>query len=678
MRFNKKRNQTTNLGQLKMKKILSLTTSCAVLALAATSAQAQSMDYTTMQEMFGEPVTTSANGSPMRQSDVPMDMTIISAEEIARYPAREIPDVLRHYAGMSVRKHDGTSYSVGIRGYNPPGAERLLVLVNGRQVYQDFFGVVNWASIPVQLNEIQQIEIVRGPNTALFGFNAVSGVVNIITKNPIYDDVDYIQGDIGINGYARSSGAVTLTDEGLWGMRLSAGNSYERLDDNLTSPADVGLFHETDNAGDLNVDTSVRVNDSTTMRFEGSYSSSAQNSITAYFDGTIIDEKSSGVKAEISSDTDYGIVEATLYRNSLDSVYTIVDGAYGFNNDVIVARLSDTFQIGNNHTFRIAAEYRDNEDKLSLNGNVFSTSSYHINSYSGLWYWTATPKLSFSTAVRYDHAQADLDGGGIFVNGLFPGNPFSNDQYNNRYDEFGYNFGALYKLTDVDVFRFNASKGIDMPSLFEVGFQVSAGGLTYYADPTIEASDVHDFQLGYERRLNSLNGSFKATGFYQKINEFQGFNPLSTTLIHIGNIGDSKVYGVELSLDGETENNIRWGINYSYSRVNDDLNNTLQEYENLNSDHMIKGNIGYSPNEKLDMDAFLAYESDYTGIRGYNTANINLDIDPDVIVDARVAYKPTEKWTVSVNGQALFGDNEQSSYGEETDTQLFLRAKYDF
>lgn len=658
-----------------MKKVLM--SSVCVLTLGVSTAQAQSMDYGSLQELFGEPVTTSANGSPMRASEAPMDMTIITKEEIARFPAREIPDILRHYAGVSVRQNTTTDYSVGLRGYNQPGAERILVLVNGRQVYQDYYGLVNWAAIPVEINEIQQIEIVRGPNTALFGFNATSGVVNIVTANPLFNDVDEVEFDAGINQYGRASGVYTFQNDGKWGLRVSAGATRMEEEALAYNPAEANLDFDDPRTYNFNVDNVMRLNDSTVMRFEVSASDVVQNGMTAYYDGTIITEDFVGLKAGITSDTDYGIIDANIYRNSSDAVFTVATGAFGFRNDVTVLQLSDTFKVGTDHTFRLAGEYRDNISGIYLNNNEFSRETYHITSVSGLWSWAATPKLSFSTALRYDHAQADLDGGSAFGGGLFPGNPFTNDQYNNRYDEFGYNFGALYKLTDVDTLRFNASKGIDMPSLFEMSFQVSAGGNTLFSDPTIEASDVHDFQLGYERKMDYFNGSFKTTAFYQRINEMQGFVPQSATVSYIQNLGDSEVYGVEVSLDGVTDNNIRWGLNYSYSKVEDDISTTL-DFEELNSDHMIKGNIGYSPNDQWDFDAFAAYESDFTSARDLNGGNVNYSVTPDVILDARVAYKPTDKWTVSLNGQALLGDNEQSSYGEESETQLFLRAKYDF
>lgn len=658
-----------------MKKFL-MSTAC-VLALGVSGAQAQNMDYGSLQELFGEPVTTSANGSPMRASDAPMDMTIISAEDIERFPAREIPDILRHYAGVSVRQNTNTDYSVGLRGYNQPGAERILVLVNGRQVYQDYYGLVNWSAIPVELNEIQQIEIVRGPNTALFGFNATSGVVNIVTKNPLYDDVDLVEADLGINQYGRISGVYTFQNEDKWGLRLSAGGAEMDEDAPSFNPNESNVFVNDAHTRNFNADNVIKLNDSTSMRFEASVSDTNGNGMSAYYDGAEITERFVGLKAGVSSDTDYGIIDATIYRNSADADFSIATGVFGFENDVTVLQLSDTFKVGTDHTFRIAGEYRDNVSALILNGTTLAESSYHIGSVSGLWSWAATPKLSLSTAVRYDHAQADLDGAAGVGGGPIPGNPFTNDQFNNRYDEFGYNFGALYKLTDIDTVRFNVSKGVDMPSIFEMSLQVNAAGTTFFSDPTLEASDVHDFQLGYERKMDYFNGSFKATAFYQRIDEMQGFVASSATSAIIKNVGDSEVYGVEVALDGVTDNNIRWGVNYSYSQVEDDIFTTL-DFEKLNSDHMIKGNIGYSPNEQWDFDAFAAYESDFDSARDFNGSNVNYGVDPDVILDTRIAYKPTDKWTVSLNGQALFGENEQSSYAEETDTQLFLRAKYDF
>ncbi|WP_375284565.1 TonB-dependent receptor plug domain-containing protein, partial [Marinicauda pacifica] len=156
--------------------------------VAAASASAQSIDYATMQDMFGEPVTLGATGAPQRASDAPATMIVITREEIERHPAIDIPDILGRFAGVDTERYTRGQGEVSIRGYNTPYNPRLLVLINGRQVYLDHYGYVNWSALPVQLDEIQQIEVVKGPQAALYGFNAVSGVVNIITRDPTLGD----------------------------------------------------------------------------------------------------------------------------------------------------------------------------------------------------------------------------------------------------------------------------------------------------------------------------------------------------------------------------------------------------------------------------------------------------------------------------------------------------------
>jgi outer membrane receptor for ferrienterochelin and colicins len=151
-----------------------------VLAFGASHALAQSMDYGPLEALFGEPVTISATGLPQRAGDVPADMEIITQDDIRRSGADNIPDVLRFVAGLDVRSYGVLSQEVAIRGYSQVPNPRLLVTVNGRQVYIDDYGYAAWSALPVQLEEIRQIEIVKGPNSALFGFNAVSGVINIL------------------------------------------------------------------------------------------------------------------------------------------------------------------------------------------------------------------------------------------------------------------------------------------------------------------------------------------------------------------------------------------------------------------------------------------------------------------------------------------------------------------
>jgi outer membrane receptor for ferrienterochelin and colicins len=656
-----------------MKKLLF--SAAAICAISISPAQAQSLNYGVMQEMFGEAVTTSANGSPMRASDAPLDMTIISADDIARYPARAIPDILRHYAGVSVRQNSATEYSVGARGYNTPMNERLLVLVNGRQVFEDYFGLVNWSAIPVELNEIRQIEIVRGPNTALFGFNATSGVVNIVTVNPLYDDIDLVEGDIGFNSYKRGSGIYTWQNDDKFGLRISGSSSQVDEDENTINSAVTSLRDEA-NISRFNADLGLQLNDSTQMRFEVSTAVVDENQLDVFNAAYGRNAVNNSMRANLNSDTDWGIIDATIYRNSFESDYKGAAGTFTFDNDVTVLQLNDTFKLGTDHTIRLAGEYRTNTVDNYTNGNLFGEQNLNITSTSALWYWSATDKLSTSAAIRYDHVNSDFDVGPL---GFFT-SPYAPEEYQNRYDEYGYNLGLVYKMTDFDTFRLTAARGVDLPGTFELS-TLLPGAATFYGNPHLSASPIYDYQIGYERQLSDINGKFKLTGFYQMIDEMQGAYALTATSSRYGNIGDSEVWGIEAGLDGMTDGGVRWGFNYSYSEIEDDIKLGTANFEEQHSEHMIKANLGYSPNAQWSFDAFAAYETDFDqNIDTSATASIKRGVDPDVILDARIAYKPEmlKNLTLSLNGQALFGDNEQSAYSEDVDSQIFLRAKYEF
>ena len=652
-------------------KIIALSTTCFIATNGI--ANAASLDYGSMESLFGEPVTTSANGSPMRASDAPLNMKIISAEEIARFPATEIPDIIRHYAGVTVRQNSTTDYTVGIRGYNQPSAERLLILVNGRQVYADYYGLVNWSSIPVELGEIRQIEIIKGPNTALFGFNATSGVINIVTYDPLYDDVDYVEGNIGTNGYYKGVGAYTIQDPGKWGMRISYNNRVidENDDvDSVTYPSTAGLRDDS-RARNFNTEFSAKLNPKATMRFEMGSSATNNNVASPFNSWATVSEDFKYGKGNLNVDTKYGIVDATIYRNAIDSRW----GGFMFDNDLTSFQLSNTYKINASHTARFAYEYRNNLVSYESGGIAFGETNYNIQSYSGLWYWNINDKLDLSVAARYDHVDADYDEN-LNLNVFF-----TDDEYNVSHDEIGYNLGLVYKATDIDTFRFTTARGVDLPSPFEYDFQISS---TLAGDPSIDVSSIYDFQIGYERVIDRIKSNLYIDLFYQITDGAQRVVDHTNPIRIVANSEDTSIYGFDIGLDGRSDNGWRWGLSYGYSELEDDQPVTYSgtiNYEDLHSNHKFTSNLGYSPNEQWDYDLFVSYESEFNSARVVNTTissngYINYEVDPDFIIDAKVRYRPVEDLEVSLNGQALLGDHEESHYGIENESLLFLGLKY--
>ncbi len=116
--------------------------------------------------------------------DAPNATGVITAQDIRLSGLTSIPDLLRRLAGIDVMQLDSGDAQVSIRGFNQRLSNKLLVLVDGRSVYLDFLGVTMWPTIFPSLEDIDRIEVIRGPGSALYGADAYTGVVNIITRPP--------------------------------------------------------------------------------------------------------------------------------------------------------------------------------------------------------------------------------------------------------------------------------------------------------------------------------------------------------------------------------------------------------------------------------------------------------------------------------------------------------------
>lgn len=108
---------------------------------------------------------------------------VITQEDIRRSGMTSIPELLRMVPGLSVARIDGNKWAISARGFNSRFANKLLVLIDGRSVYTPLFSGVIWETKDLMLEDVERIEVVRGPGATLWGANAVNGVINIITKH---------------------------------------------------------------------------------------------------------------------------------------------------------------------------------------------------------------------------------------------------------------------------------------------------------------------------------------------------------------------------------------------------------------------------------------------------------------------------------------------------------------
>jgi iron complex outermembrane receptor protein len=135
-----------------------------------------------LEELMGVDVT-SVSKKEEKLFDAAAAIYVITEEDIRRSGATSIPEVLRNVPGVEVARVDSHTWAITVRGFNSTAANKLLVLIDGRSVYTPLFSGVFWDVQDTLLEDVERIEVIRGPGATLWGANAVNGVINIITKS---------------------------------------------------------------------------------------------------------------------------------------------------------------------------------------------------------------------------------------------------------------------------------------------------------------------------------------------------------------------------------------------------------------------------------------------------------------------------------------------------------------
>lgn len=134
-------------------------------------------------EQLGNVEVTTASKEPEKIWQTPAAIYVLTQEDIRRSGATSIPEVLRLVPGVEVARIDSDHWSIGIRGFGGEFSKSLLVLIDGRSVYTPLFAGVYWQLQDTLLEDVDRIEVIRGPGGTIWGANAVNGIINIITKS---------------------------------------------------------------------------------------------------------------------------------------------------------------------------------------------------------------------------------------------------------------------------------------------------------------------------------------------------------------------------------------------------------------------------------------------------------------------------------------------------------------
>ncbi|HRI37231.1 MAG TPA: TonB-dependent receptor [Nitrospira sp.] len=488
-------------------------------------------------------------------SRAPSDVYVITDEDIRSSGSTDIPTLLRRVPGMEVMQTNAVDFNVSVRGNNQALANKLLVLVDGRSIYIDQAGSTIWKLLPVTLAEIKRIEVLKGPASAVYGFNAFDGVINIITKSPEEMKGTTFQvagGEVG----TLLTNVVQAGTMGNWGYRLSGGHEQTQRWSDRDTPALNGqriggrVDYHLPGDGTIRAEAGIgRANPYNGFVREASVSDGHMSqgyALISYEQRNLLVR---GWWSGHFGEANFGVVRA------LAPLSTLTD------------RFGRTDQEHHQNTYDFETRYRFSPLE-SLHVNIGTNFRHILHSSNiltnrttenriGLYAqgdWQVLPSMDISIGLRYD-----LDS--------FIGPTLSPRG------------AVIYHMNANHILRFSGSLAARPPTTTEAGLnvlnQLVLPGFPPITTVVLGSTDVRpeqiaSYDVGYqgwwwEHRLRT-----RITGFYNHISDLIAFqNPTGSPLIPVRpmNGGIVDVYGVEFGAEFLMTSWLSGFANYAYQEA---------------------------------------------------------------------------------------------------------------
>ena len=584
-----------------------------------------------LEELTNVQVTT-ASRRAQRFEESPVTIDVITAEEIKASGAVEIWDLMRFRVGMDVldaRAGDGNRGIVSVRGFPREYVNNLQVLVDGRSVFSGYGGGVYWPQLPVQIQDIERIEIVRGPNAALYGSNAGLGVIQIFTKKPERREVA-VEAHLGDPLARRGMVAVgNITENNNAGWRFS----YTRRDDDVfvTSSGESGDDHiESDKAN-----------------LRGFFKPTADTTVELFSGG--------------SWDTN-----------------TVPRGNEGhFRNVFGMAKL--THALGEASSLETTAAYTKSYHKLEP---ITSTLRWGRLDYyqwdAGVMHRFAWTDDRFYTTWGVDYRKAVAESDVIFeaksaqVNNIWRAFAHQTYRHSERLSFIGalaledsdtggsqpaYQLTALWHATQQHTFRLSYSFAPTLPNLYEknVNHQPSGFG-RIIGNPDLEPEKLQSYEISYLGQFMQGKLQLESSLFYMDIADVSASesfpNPDAPPpfLVTFDNGNEATAAGLEGKLRYRFSRGRSVYANYTYEVLSDDLDDIMV----VESTPRHKFNLGgIARLGRFSLSANGGYKSHYKTIPANRSAAFIRTMPDQFRLDLRLAFQPSESMEFALVGQNL-------------------------
>lgn len=681
---------------MKMKNILKLT--FLLIAIVAVNAQAQDDDLfeMTLEDLMQIDIYSVSKKSESL-FEAPLSSSTLTKEEIYNSGANSIPEALRLIPGLIVREITNGVYDVHLRGFDnitrygdgtSSTNQITLVMVDGRPVFNNNLGGTYWEAIPVDLIDVERIEVVRGPSAPLYGPNAVAGVINIITK-----DVDK-EGMIVDGNFAAGTDNTQVG-----GLRLG----YQ-FNDKVSAQL----------SG--NIQLRDRQDDSYFSYMQNDYVKDTQNQFEQ-----ALDKKGLNFMLDYKVDEDFNIgLQTGLQRADVAKVYrqngtsplsnSSYESQYAnltFNKGGLAGRLSYVSGVDNlskeSTTILLKYDYENIEanleytwnisDKLSLRpGFNYQSSSYddtdYFNPLAGTFGVLGDEKIieSYAGSLMADFRPTDnlrIVGGGRM------------DKFNSPDDAyFSYEFATTYNINDNNIVRFVVSKSNSGSFIGPNYINIDLPPNVHYAgNNELDLFRIQLFELGYRTKIGN-NLEFNVELFRQQAENANAlvamipqapYGPGAEYFEYANLPTTSTQNGVTVSANYVPSTNIQFKPFVTFQKTtSEDVPsslsviglNDLQDVDNDQTPSVYGGfYFNVKATDKLTLNLspyYISQQEQYSFYDNLNPANTAGNIDAKFILNAKVNYSISKNFNVYINGRNLLNDDSTEFYGADRTSTMLL------
>lgn len=564
-----------------------------LLALAA-AAPLYAQDLSELEEQFqlfqAEDVVVSASKHEQKASEAPSAVYVITSREIQSSAALTVSDLLRRVPGFDVYRVNQGYSIIGARGQTTESNNLVLVLLDGREINVELFGIPFVEQLPITLDEIDRIEVIRGPGSALYGANAFSGVVNIITKRPkdfagfhtflaggTYGNTNLqartagFQDKFGYSTSARFRRAYLFSDPG----ELDVQSSSAR-----------GLF-------------SYEIEDDSKLEFDVAF----DNSRTELFT-TIGELPAELFQSGVRVGYDLGHFRVKFFWNLLDETLAIQDPTLNPPGTALNRRILTNLD-GLANTYDLESQYlwEWSINTLIAGGNLrwnsFSSevlSDTYANEYRvGLFLqdeFRPIDNLVFTLGGRLDYYLFDSP---LCTNGAATG-VSCNGELQSVDPAISPRLSIVYTPVNNQTIRLSGGRAFRKPAFFERQMQVAALERLNldFANPELPNESMTAVELGYVTRIGD-RVKLNVDTFFNQYENFIQFQPNQVKFDIVkdadGNPAKVSAYGGEIVTKIVITSEIEGGASYAHTK------NT--------SDDIVSGD----PEHKVNVEA--TYRADY-------------------------------------------------------------------